>query len=105
MVHPADIRPVGDTEILITWEDAHRSLYTYRDLRLNCPCASCADEWSGRRLITLDRIPENIKSLETASVGNYAIRFVWSDGHRTGIYGFDFLRSICPCPRCKAAQP
>ena len=29
-------------------------------------------------------------------VGNYAIGFRWSDGHVTGIYTFDYLRSLCP---------
>jgi DUF971 family protein len=27
-------------------------------------------------------------------VGEYALRFDWSDGHKTGIYPFDFLRDI-----------
>jgi DUF971 family protein len=29
-------------------------------------------------------------------VGNYAIRFRWSDGHDTGIFDFRFLRSLDP---------
>tara|TARA_B110000438_G_scaffold277633_1_gene300442 strand:- start:720 stop:863 length:144 start_codon:yes stop_codon:yes gene_type:complete len=27
-------------------------------------------------------------------VGRYAIQFVWSDGHSTGIYTFEYLREI-----------
>jgi DUF971 family protein len=34
-------------------------------------------------------------------VGNYALRFRWSDGHDTGIYTFDFLRRLCPCAECE----
>jgi DUF971 family protein len=26
----------------------------------------------------------------------------WSDGHHTGIYPWDLLRSLCPCPQCTA---
>jgi DUF971 family protein len=33
-------------------------------------------------------------------VGRYAIRFHWSDGHSTGIYTFEHLRELCPCPIC-----
>jgi DUF971 family protein len=33
-------------------------------------------------------------------VGRYAIRFHWSDGHSTGIYTFEQLRELCPCPIC-----
>jgi len=28
----------------------------------------------------------------------------WSDGHSTGIYTFDFLRDLCPCPECAAQR-
>lgn len=101
MQQPVDVRPVGESELLISWQDGHRSLYPYRFLRLNCPCAGCRDEWSGKRLIVLDKIPEDIKSLEMAPVGRYAIRFRWSDRHETGIYGYDFLRGICPCEACQ----
>ncbi|HEY1266366.1 MAG TPA: gamma-butyrobetaine hydroxylase-like domain-containing protein [Candidatus Binatia bacterium] len=34
-------------------------------------------------------------------VGNYAIMFRWGDGHETGIYTFQYLRSLCPCEECK----
>jgi hypothetical protein len=33
-------------------------------------------------------------------VGNYALAFAWSDGHSTGIYTFEYLRKLCPCPQC-----
>lgn len=95
-----DFYPVGDKELLISWDDGHRSLYRFDYLRLNCPCAACCDEWSGKRLVKLDQIPQNIKIQEFAPVGRYAVRFRWSDGHQTGIYGFEFLRKICPCGAC-----
>ena len=37
-------------------------------------------------------------------VGSYAIRIHWNDGHSTGIYSFDHLRKICPCPECQALR-
>jgi DUF971 family protein len=33
-------------------------------------------------------------------VGNYAIQVSFNDGHATGIYSYDHLRNICPCPEC-----
>jgi DUF971 family protein len=27
-------------------------------------------------------------------VGRYALQFVWSDGHSTGIYSFEYLRDV-----------
>ena len=36
-------------------------------------------------------------------VGNYAIQISFSDGHATGIYSYDYLRTQCPCTECAKA--
>ena len=104
MMAPEDMRPVGETEFLISWPDGHRSLYSFFNLRLNCPCAGCRDEWTNKPLITADKIPLAVKAREIVPVGRYALRFLWSDRHETGIYSFDFLRGICPCETCQKAK-
>jgi DUF971 family protein len=43
-----------------------------------------------------------MESIEPA--GSYAIRIAWNDGHNTGIYSWDHLRSICPCELCKGLR-
>ena len=40
----------------------------------------------------------NLEQVET--VGAYAVQFVWSDGHSTGIYSWELLRASCPCQEC-----
>jgi DUF971 family protein len=40
------------------------------------------------------------RATAATQVGNYAIQISFSDGHSTGIYSYDHLRSICPCPEC-----
>jgi DUF971 family protein len=37
------------------------------------------------------------------AVGNYAVQIDFSDGHTTGIYSYDYLRTICPCEECGKA--
>ena len=37
-------------------------------------------------------------------VGNYALQATWSDGHSAGIYSWQYLRRICPCPACRKAR-
>ena len=32
--------------------------------------------------------------------GNYALQIDFNDGHATGIYSYDYLRTICPCEEC-----
>src|ERR1700687_5631888 len=33
-------------------------------------------------------------------VGNYAIQITFNDGHATGIYSYEHLRTLCPCDEC-----
>lgn len=101
-MRPLDMRPVGETELLVLWDDGHRSLYSHSYLRLHCPCAQCIEEWTGKRLLRPETVPADVRPLAQSPVGNYAVRFRWSDGHETGIYAFDLLRAICPCPPCAA---
>ena len=37
-------------------------------------------------------------------VGKYAVQFLWSDAHFTGIYTFETLRRLCDCAECRAAR-
>ena len=97
---PSLIRRVSPTQTDITWNDGHMSSYPSWYLRENCPCASCIEEFTGRRMVAHGSIPAGIARVDLEPVGNYALRFTWSDGHNMGIYSFDLLRSLCPCSEC-----
>jgi len=94
-----EIRQISETELAITWGDGHVSTYPLRYLRQQCPCAVCVDEWTRERRLDAP-IPHDIHILSISPVGNYAVRFDWSDGHNTGIYPFDYLRHLCQCRLC-----
>ena len=98
---PIEMQKIDDQMLGVTWSDGHESKYTMRLLRANCPCAECVDEISGKRMIALDDVPEQIRALEARPVGRYAYQFVWSDRHDTGIYTYKYLRSLCECEHCK----
>ena len=53
-------------------------------------------------MITQDQINQDVKILSWKRVGNYAVQFSFSDGHSTGIYAYEYLRTLCPCEQCKA---
>jgi DUF971 family protein len=53
-----------------------------------------------RPLLDPSTVPDDIRASAISLVGSYAIRIDWSDGHDTGIYTFEYLRAICPCPSC-----
>ena len=98
--HPEEIERRGDREIGITWDDGHVSVYPNAELRFACSCALCIEETSGVRGIRREQIPADIRPTGIELVGNYAIQITWSDGHATGIYTFEHLRALCPCPAC-----
>lgn len=102
---PAEITEnVSARALRITWDDGHQSTYGYRTLRQLCPCALCVDEWTSEKRLDPARLPPDIHPRQISRVGAYALRFMWSDGHGTGIYTFSFLRSICECDACAAAR-
>ena len=94
--------------VKIDWKDGHRSEYGLVYLRDKCPCATCTGAHG-----TPPRQPEEatpfpmfkpaLTMLAVESVGHYAIKIDWSDGHKAGIYSYDHFRRICPCPECRAA--
>ena len=104
MIIKAKTVELRDSGVFILWEDEHESLYPQKFLRASCRCANCIDERSGRRVVDVDAIPEDIQALDWLQVGNYAVQFLWSDAHVTGIYPFELLRQLCPCESCSAAR-
>lgn len=101
--HPNEI-DISGSAIVILWDDGHRGIYPHRFLRLRCPCAQCVDEMSGRPRLNPARVPQDVKAADHMPVGNYALQFLWSDAHYTGIYTFRMLRSLCTCIPCSTAR-
>jgi ATP-binding protein involved in chromosome partitioning len=93
-VVPTDIRQAGPDTLAIDWSDGHESEYGVFDLRVACPCASCRDEMTGERLLDPATVPADVRPVNLVSVGNYAIKITWSDGHDTGIYSYERLREL-----------
>jgi DUF971 family protein len=107
----------------VTWSDGHSSHFEFAYLREQCPCAMCNDE--REKKAEQQQNDEQLKRENAAqtpapaldspllpifkaklrahaahAVGNYALQIDFNDGHTTGIYSFDFLRTICPCQDC-----
>lgn len=95
----------AEQQLTIDWADGHVSTYSLDGLRRACPCAGCQ---GGHEQMGKLPDPEVFlvpplmrwESLKLFPVGNYAIRFVWDDGHDAGIYSWERLRRMCPCPSC-----
>jgi DUF971 family protein len=99
---PAKLDLKRDEKLEILWQDGHRSTYTLTFLRSMCPCAMCKEQ---RQVQTeskslLKILPGNYSQkltvLKAQLVGNYALQIDWSDDHGSGIYSFQYLRSLDP---------
>jgi DUF971 family protein len=113
---PARVRvnKTTGTGMEIDWKDSHRSSWDFTWLRNACPCATCIQEREaeGRKpgetkpqpvsLLPMYQAP--VRPREVEPVGNYAISFHWSDGHKSGIYSWDYLRRACQCEQCRTKR-
>ena len=109
---PADVQVHVSTGggVDITWADVHASHYDFIYLRNQCPCALCNDERSRKGTpaasasapasAVLPMFKPRAQARSAHAVGHYAIQIDFTDGHATGIYSFDYLRTICPCEDC-----
>jgi ATP-binding protein involved in chromosome partitioning len=91
---PVGLRRRDPRTLSILWQDARHHDHDVRDLRLACPCAACVDETTGRVTIDPKSVRQDVAPRVISSVGSYAISIAWNDGHSTGLYSFDFLRSM-----------
>ena len=50
---------------------------------------------TGVRVISLSEINSDIQAIDYMYIGKYAVQFLWTDLHTTGIYPFETLRKLC----------
>lgn len=93
---PTNVQVIG-AEVAIAWSDGAETYFAAEDLRAASPSA----ETQGERDIFGTQYggagPKKFPGVTVTAwepVGNYALRFDFSDGHRTGLYSFEYLRRI-----------
>ena len=95
---PKDIQLIG-SEVAILWDDGGESYFSAEKLRAASPSA----ETQGERDIFGNQYGggggksyAGVQVLGWERIGNYAVRFDFSDGHGTGLYTYDYLRKLVP---------
>ena len=73
--------------ILIYYDDSKHLLLSSAQLRAYSPSAENKKNLENPEFSK----HENVLILKIESVGNYAIRIVFDDGHNTGIYSWEYL--------------
>jgi len=102
-VVPESIEIKKTGKLVVHWKDGVSSTYTLGYLRSMCPCAECRTVRQGpptkpgkKPLLTIlpGNYAEPLAVKDAELVGNYGLRIAWSDQHGSGIYSFEYLRSL-----------
>lgn len=100
--HPVEIEYQSASNALhMVFSDDHVSVYPTAYLRGYCPCAHCQGHSGGPPEFQPLNSPAQIEVVDVHQVGSYALNITWADGHDSGIYSWQLLRQMCPCPECR----
>jgi DUF971 family protein len=97
---PVELDLKKDRGLTVRWNDGTGSFYSIALLRRMSPSADMRelrDEMASNPLAVLPNAANDSGSIvatDAELVGNYAIRIMFSDGHRTGLYTWDYLRQL-----------
>lgn len=87
-IEPPTVEYVKEIGIVLTVSEHDKRVLDPAALRRACRCASCVEEFSGRRLLRDEDIKEDVHPTVMQQKGNYAVAVYWSDGHSSSIYPF-----------------
>ncbi len=91
---PLEVARANQHDIKIRWKGGREIIYPARFLRMQCPCAVCVDEMTGRRTLQESTVPQDVYPTGIDPVGHYAIQIYWSDGHSSGLYTWERLYEL-----------
>ena len=90
---PIDIRLHQNSRLLeIKFDNNTECMLSCEFLRVYSPSAEVRGHGKGQEVLQLDKENVNITAIEP--VGNYAVKLVFSDGHDTGLYSWDYLYDL-----------
>ncbi len=105
VIAPTSLYKSGADTLAVRWNDGTESRFPVRELRCACPCAACVNEWTGEKMLDDAKVSKDVKPARIFAVGRYAMGIHWSDGHKTGIYSYDYLKKLQPGRPVRDAAP
>ncbi|MEM9411303.1 MAG: DUF971 domain-containing protein [Planctomycetota bacterium] len=100
-IFPESLSKTDQRELVIQWSDGMEQVLPFRLIRDNCPCATCMEKKlnprekpAGSLHILSAAEARPLELITMRPVGNYAYNISFSDGHTSGIFSFDLLRSF-----------
>jgi DUF971 family protein len=92
-VAPREIRVSPDKRTLtLIWPDDTNHSLSAHTLRVESPSAEVKGHFGKGGTVPVGK--ENVTIAALEPVGGYALQIVFSDGHKTGFYTWDYLRGM-----------
>ncbi len=93
-MHPNKVKlNKPDRSLELTYPDGAHFVLSAEFLRVHSPSAEVQGHGPGQEILQHSKKQVAIDRLEAS--GNYALTLHFSDGHRTGIYSWVYLRDLC----------
>ena len=90
---PTEIKLHQKSRLLeIAFDDGSRFSVPCEYLRVFSPSAEVRGHGPGQEVLQVGKRDVEIKEIEP--VGNYAVKLVFSDGHDTGLYSWEYLHEL-----------
>lgn len=100
---PAKLDLKKDKGLTVEWSDGTTSYFSIAYLRRMSPSADMRQLREEAQKNPLTVLPASaarssgpLVATDAELAGNYALKITFSDGHSTGLYSWDYLRSIDP---------
>ncbi len=96
MITPVDVQLIG-FELAIRWSDGRETYYPVSSLRAASPSAETQGERDVFGRQHGGHGPRDFSGVAVTGwerIGNYALRFDFSDWHRTGLYSYEYLLQL-----------
>lgn len=94
---PTKLELTDPAHLRIAWGDGQIREYAIRELRDQCPCATCREKRkapSPLLPVISEAETQPLRITGMTPVGNYAYSIDFSDDHNTGIYTLELLREL-----------
>lgn len=91
--HPTDITVHRASRLLeVAFDDGSRFELPFEFLRVYSPSAEVRGHGPGQEVLQLGK--RDVEIVDVQPVGSYAVRLVFSDGHDSGLYSWDYLHLL-----------
>ncbi|MCE1189276.1 MAG: DUF971 domain-containing protein [Ignavibacteria bacterium] len=96
MIQPISIKVLQkEQELFVQWNDSTADSIALGNVRRFCPCAFCTEARINEKehfIPIYGREQTTIISIQT--IGSYALKISWADGHNDGIYEYAVIKAI-----------